>query len=155
MLDDVAFGPFPEQPARKDAVPFIVALILDGQLDEGARFGRIFPRRRGFARAQPHDRPAHARCLAGLHLEVADEAVALVQQPDDRDALVHRGRALDPADFLAYALRLAELRARLARPFAAAAVACGQRDRRDERQKRDTGGVRDHEAQSAPGRQAS
>lgn len=156
MLDDVAFGPFPEQPARKDAIPFVVALILHGQLDEGAGFGRILPRRGRLARAQPHDRAADARDVAGLHLELADQAVALVEQPDHGDALIHRGRPLDAADFLRDAVGLRQLRARLARPFAVpATIARGERGRRDEREKRATDEVRPHSIQSAPGRQAS
>jgi len=51
VLDHIAIGPFAEDPARKDAVPFVVALILHRQLDEGAGFGRILPRRGLFAGA--------------------------------------------------------------------------------------------------------
>lgn len=156
MLDHVALGALLEDPAREDAIPFVVALILHRQLDEGAGFGRIFPRRGLFARAQPHDDAADARGLAGLHLQIADKSVALVEQAEHRDALVHRGRALDTADFLPNALGLGELRARLARPFATiAAIARAERRRREERQQRQTGKSAAHEAQSAPGRQAS
>jgi len=156
VLDDVAFGAFLEQPPRKDAIPFVVALILYGQLDESPRLGRIFPRRGGFARAQANDRATGADGIARLHLELADQPVALVEQADHRDALVHRGRPLDPADFLRHAFGLGELRGRLAGALAVvAAVARRQRGRRDKRQKRDTDGVRPHEAQSAPGRHAS
>lgn len=156
MLDDVAFGPLLEQPARKDAIPFVVALILHGQLDEGAGLGRIFPRRGRLARPQPHDRAAGTDTVAWLHFELADQAVALVEQADHRDALVHRGRALDPADLLWHALGLGELRARFARTLSiVAAVARSERGRRDKRQKRDSDGVQLHQVQSAPGRQAS
>src|SRR3546814_2972757 len=39
-----------------------------------------------------------AHRFAGLHLELANQAVALVEQADDGDALGHRGRAFDAAD---------------------------------------------------------
>ncbi|HEY0595081.1 MAG TPA: hypothetical protein VGD20_04685 [Sphingopyxis sp.] len=70
----------------------------------------MFPRRGLFARAQPHDRAADPCRFAGLHLKVADEAVTLVEQADDRDALGHRGCALDPADFLRHAFGFGDLR---------------------------------------------
>src|SRR3546814_1625554 len=85
MLDHVAVGPLAENPARKDAAPFVVALVLHGQLDESPRFGRVFPRRGHLARAHPHDRAADAHRRAGLHLELADQPVALVEQADDGD----------------------------------------------------------------------
>jgi hypothetical protein len=155
MLDHVALRAFLEDPARKDAIPFVVALVLHRQLHEGAGLGRILPRRGLFAGAQAHDRAADPRGLAGLHLQIADEAVALVEQPEHRDALVHRGRALDPADFLRDPFGLGELRRGFAGPLAAVPIARGQRGRRDKRQQRDAGEGGAHEAQSAPGRQAS
>jgi len=60
MLDHIAVGPLAENPARKDAAPLVVALILHRQLHKSAGFGRIFPRRGLFARAQPDDRAADA-----------------------------------------------------------------------------------------------
>ena len=156
MLDHIAVGPLAEEPAREDAAPFVVALILHRQLDEGAGLGRILPRRGLLAGTQPHDRATDARTLAGLHLELADQAVAFVEQAEHCDAFGHRGRALDATDFLRNPLGLGELRARLARPLAAvAAVARAERRRREKRQQRETGKVAAHEAQSAPGRHAS
>lgn len=156
MLDDVTFGPLLEQPARKDAIPFIVALFLNGQLDEGAGFGRILPRCGLFAGAQAHDRPADAQTVAGLHLQLADQPVALVEQADHRDALFHRGRAFDAADFLAHRFGLAELRARLAGAFAVtAAITRRERGRHEQRRQRDAREDGLHRFQSAPGRQAS
>ena len=156
MLDHVALGALAEQPTRKDAIPFVVALVLHGQLDEGAGLGRIFPRRGLFARPQAHDRAANACSLARLHLKLADEPVALVEKAEHRDTLVHRRRALDSADFLRNTLGLSELRGRFARSFAIiAAITRGQRGRREERQQQGTGKIAAHEAQSAPGRQAS
>jgi hypothetical protein len=162
VLDDIAVGPFLEQPARKDAVPFVVALILHRQLDEGAGFGRIFPRCGRLARAQAHDRAADARRIAGLHLEVANQTVALVEQADHRDTIGHRGRAFDAADFLRNAFGFCDL----GRLVAAAglrrgrAVTGGERSRRKDGQRQipDHGGHRQsrHESvHSAPGRQAS
>jgi hypothetical protein len=137
VLDDVAVGPLAENPARKDAIPFIVALILHRQLDERAGFGRILPRRGRLARAQPDDRVADARRFAGLHLKIADQPVALVEQADDGDTLGHRGRAFDAADFLRHAFGFRDRRDRGAaislrrRPVAGSQRGRGQK--RDQR----------------------
>ena len=156
MLDHVALGALAEQPTRKDAIPFVVALVLHGQLDEGAGLGRIFPRRGLFARTQAHDRAADASGFAGLHLDLADEPVALVEQAQHRNALIHRCRAFDSADLVRDAFGLGELRGGFARPLAAGtAVARSQRSRRDKRQQQGLGKIAAHEAQSAPGRHAS
>jgi hypothetical protein len=156
MLDDVAVGPLAENPARKDAIPFVVALILYRQLDEGARFGRVFPRRGLFARAQPHDRAADPRRFAGLHFEVLDQSVTLVEQADDGDAFGHRGGTLDAADFGRYAFGLGDRRdGGAAVALRRGAVAAGQRSRREQRDQRGLDRARDHETHSAPGRHAS
>jgi hypothetical protein len=110
VLDHVAVGPLAENPARKDAAPLVVALILYRQLDEGTRFGRIFPRRGLLARAQPNDRPADPQRFARLHLDIADQPVALVEQTDDGNTLAHRGRAFNAADFLRNAFGFGDLR---------------------------------------------
>jgi len=60
------------------------------QLKEGAGQLLAFPRRGRFACAQPHDRVLHAHGLAGLHPDVADDAVALVEEADDRHPFLHR-----------------------------------------------------------------
>jgi hypothetical protein len=154
VLDDVAVGPFAENPARKDAIPFVVALILHRQLHKCPRLRRIFPRRGLLARAQPHDRAADARDIAGLHLEVANKPVALVEQTDDGDAIGHRGRAFDTADFLRHAFGFGDGRHRRAvialrwRP-----VARGQRGRGQKRDQR--GRNRARHAGFHSGRQAS
>jgi hypothetical protein len=156
VLDDVALGPFLEDPARKDAIPFIVALILHRQLDEGAGFGRIFPRRGRLARAQPHDRAADARGVAGLHLELADQPVALVEEAEHRDAFGHRSRAGNAADFLRHGFGSRDL-GRFAAPrlVALRAIAPGQRRRREQQHQRGGERARHRYAHSAPGRQAS
>tara|TARA_R110000782_G_scaffold78276_8_gene155515 strand:+ start:176123 stop:176629 length:507 start_codon:yes stop_codon:yes gene_type:complete len=93
MLHDIAIRPFPEQPAGKDAQPFLFLGRAHVELHEGARFLHLFPRRRRFAGAQPHDRIADAQRLARLHLEILRQTVALVEQADHRDAVLHRRRA--------------------------------------------------------------
>ncbi|KTE29311.1 hypothetical protein ATE62_21090 [Sphingopyxis sp. HIX] len=156
MLDHVALGAFAKDPARKDAVPLVVALILYRQLDEGAGLGRIFPRRGRLAGAQPHDRTADARAVAGLHLEIADQPVALVEQADDGDALRHRGRALDAADLGGHTLGLGDrLDGGAAIALGRAAVAAGERRRGEQRDQRGRDRARAHAVHSAPGRHAS
>ncbi|MBB6426059.1 hypothetical protein HDC35_001790 [Sphingopyxis sp. JAI128] len=145
MLDHITVGPLAENPAGKDAIPFVVALILHRQLDEGAGFGRIFPRRGLFTSAQADDRAPDPSRVAGLHLEFADEAVALVEQADDGNALGHWRRAFDPADFLRHTFGFGDLgRLVAAAAFGRRPVARGQRGRRDKRQERDTEGLRPH-----------
>jgi hypothetical protein len=153
VLDHVAFGPLAENPARKDAIPFVVALILHRQLDEGAGFGRVFPRRGLLAGAQADDRTAHARRIARLHLQLADQPVALVEQAEHRDAFGHRGRPLDPADFLRHAFGAHRLG--LVDLYRRAAVAGGEPRRREQRRKRDRKRAHHRAGHSAPGRQAS
>jgi len=137
VLDDIAVGPLAENPARKHPSPFVVALILHRQLDERPGFGRVFPRRGLLARAQPDDRPADSHHIARRHLQLADQPVAFVEQADHRDALGHRGRALDAADFLRDALGFGDGRHRRAaislrrRP-----VARGERGRGQQRDQR-------------------
>jgi hypothetical protein len=63
---------------------------LDIKLDECARQPFAFPRSRGFACAKPHDRIVHANGLAGLHPDVAGDAVALVEESKDRHTIRHR-----------------------------------------------------------------
>jgi hypothetical protein len=90
MLDDVQRRRFLVKPARKGALPFPVG-PLDIDLDE--RAGEFFrlPRRSRFARPQPDDHILPARRLAGMQGDVLDDAVALVENAEDRDALRHRG----------------------------------------------------------------
>jgi len=155
VLDHIAFGPFLEHPARKDAIPFVVALILHGQLHEGAGLGRVLPRRGLLAGAQPHDRAADARRFAGLHLQFAHQPVTLVEQAQHRDAFRHRGRALDAADLLRHVHGARGVRpARL--PVAAPpAIAAGERSGRQQRGQDQGQRARHPAAHSAPGRQAS
>jgi hypothetical protein len=90
MLDDVERRALLVQPAREDPLP-AAPRLLDVELDEGAGQFLIFPRRRRIAGAQADDRVAEADRLPRLHRDVADDAVALVEQPEHRHALGHRG----------------------------------------------------------------
>jgi hypothetical protein len=72
VLDDVAFGPILEQPAREDAPPLIAAMIEDDQLHEGPGFLGRFPLRGSFAGAQADDGAADADALTGFERDVAD-----------------------------------------------------------------------------------
>jgi hypothetical protein len=74
--------------------------LFDVELDERPGEPLIFPRRGGVARPQPHHRVADANRLAGLERDVADDAVALVEQTEHRDPLAHwrdPGHRLDRA----------------------------------------------------------
>ena len=90
MLDDVERRAFLVQPARKDAVPASPGLF-DVELDEGTGQALILPRSGGVAGAQSDHRVAKADRLAGPQPDIADDAIALVEQPEHRDALRHRG----------------------------------------------------------------
>jgi hypothetical protein len=152
VLDDVAIGPFAENPARKDPAPSVVALILHRQLDERAGFGRILPRRGLLARAQAYNGASDARRFAGLHFELADQPVAFVEQADDGDALGHRGRTLNAADLLRNAFGLGHRRnGRAAIALGRRPVASAQRGRGQQREQRSRGPTRHY----SPGRQAS
>lgn len=93
MFDHIALWPFAEEPARKDAIPFLIAGILHQQLHKGSGFGGVFPWGGLFARAQPHDHIAHAAGFARLHGEILNQAIALVQQADFSNPIGHRGNA--------------------------------------------------------------
>jgi len=89
MLDDVERRTFFVQPPREDSAPASPRL-LDVELDEGTGQALILPRSAGVAGAQADHRVAKADRLAGPQSDVADDAVALVEQPEHRDALRHR-----------------------------------------------------------------
>jgi hypothetical protein len=105
VLHDIAVGPFLEQPAGKVAAPFIVGGAADVELHKGPGFLHIFPRSGRLARLQADDGVARAQGVARLHGEVGGDAVALVEQADDGDALLHgsagQGRGVSVADLLA------------------------------------------------------
>jgi len=89
MLDDVERRGFLVQPARKDPLEDILR-IAHIDLHECAGQRLRFPGRRRFAGTQADDHVADPERLARLHRQVARNAVALVQQPDDGDAFGHR-----------------------------------------------------------------
>jgi hypothetical protein len=63
---------------------------LNVKLDERSGQFLIFPRRSRLAGTQPHDGVVHADGLTGFQGNIADNAVALVEQAQNRDALSHR-----------------------------------------------------------------
>jgi hypothetical protein len=67
--------------------------IAHVELDEGAGQLLHLPGRAGFAGAEANDDVAHPNRLPGLQLDVPRDAVALVEEPQHRDALRHRGGA--------------------------------------------------------------
>jgi hypothetical protein len=60
------------------------------QLQECTGQFLILPGGGGFARAKSDDRVLHPHRLARLHLDVPDDAVALVEKRDHRHPLAHR-----------------------------------------------------------------
>ncbi len=134
MLDDVERRTFLVQPARKDPPPATVGL-LDVKLDERAGQPLILPRRGGFAGAQPHDRIAHADRLTRLQGDVANDAVALVEQPEHGDPLGHRRHADGGVDRARHIdrHRIAVIARLIGRRLP---VAAGKRDQRRDRDER-------------------
>jgi hypothetical protein len=63
---------------------------VNDQLQERAGILIIFPRRRYFARTQTDDHIAYPDSLPGFHLQITPQAVTLVEDTDDRFALLHR-----------------------------------------------------------------
>jgi hypothetical protein len=88
VLDDVQRRALLVQPAREDPRPARVG-PLDIDLDEGAGQLLGLPRRGGLAGAQADDDVLEANRLARPQIHVADDAVALVEQAEDRDPLGH------------------------------------------------------------------
>lgn len=151
MLDDVAFGPFLEEPARKDAVPLVVALFLHRQLDKSPDFGRRFPRRCRIARAQPDDGAADPRGVAGAHFQIADQPVALVEQRDYGNAFGHRRRACNAAALVLHRAGAGDFGFNLGHDLAAAGAAITTRQHRDQYRASNSGPPH----HPASGRQAS
>ncbi|GLT01926.1 hypothetical protein GCM10007897_33280 [Sphingobium jiangsuense] len=146
MLDDITVRPLAEQPAGKGAPPLVVLRGADVELDEGADLLLLLPRRGCLARAQADDRVAHAQRLAGLHLEVARQAVALVEQADHGHALLHRGRAggIDRRDERRAVARLPDGAGGIALRQLIRSVAAGLHHQR--KQQRSPGARRPHQA---------
>jgi hypothetical protein len=66
---------------------------LHVDLQEGAGQFLPLPRCSRLAGAQADDHVLHPDCLSWFQRQVADDAVALVQQPDDSDPFGHRRHA--------------------------------------------------------------
>jgi hypothetical protein len=67
------------EPAGEDALDPVLR-IQHIHLDESAGQPLVLPRGRRLAGAKPHDHVARAHGLAGAQLDVARDAVALVQK---------------------------------------------------------------------------
>jgi hypothetical protein len=92
MLDDVQRRRVLVEPAREHATPALVR-TLDVELHESARQLLTLPGRGRLARAQAHNRVIHSNGLARLQCQVANDAVALVEQAENGDAVGHRSDA--------------------------------------------------------------
>jgi hypothetical protein len=109
VLDDVERRRFLVEPAREDALE-LAARVANVDLDEGAGKLLDLPGRGGFASAQPHDHVFGPGCLSRPKRELPHLAVALVEQPQHRDALRHRrGPRRDTSDGLRHVHRLDHL----------------------------------------------
>jgi hypothetical protein len=93
MLDDVERRRFLVEPAGKDALPLPVR-ALGVELDEGAGQLLFFPWGRCLARAETDDHVLPAGRLPRVQRHILDDAVALVEDSEHRDALRHRCHAL-------------------------------------------------------------
>jgi len=92
MLDHVQAGRVLEQPARENLQELVLgAAFLHQQLHKGARFLGHLPRRGALAGLKADDHVAHALLLARPQFEVAADIVALVEQAERCNALLHRG----------------------------------------------------------------
>jgi hypothetical protein len=88
VLDDVERWRFLVQPAGEYSCPAFVG-ALDVDLDEGASQFLDLPRRRRLAGPQADDHVLPPRRLTGVKRDVLDDAVALVEDAEHRDALRH------------------------------------------------------------------
>jgi hypothetical protein len=88
VLDHVERRTFLVEPAREDPVPLLVG-PLDVDLHERAGQLVDFPWGGRLAGAQPHDDVLHPDRLARLKRQVLDDAVALVEQAEHGDAVLH------------------------------------------------------------------
>jgi hypothetical protein len=79
-----------EQPAGEHSSPLIFGMVEHQQLDKGPGFLRAFPLGGAFAGAQPHDRPTDPDAFARFQRDIADQAIALVQQAEDSNPFRHR-----------------------------------------------------------------
>jgi hypothetical protein len=92
MLDDVERRRLLVQPPGKDPVELALR-VSHVELDEGAGQLLRLPRRRRLAGSKVDDDVARSHRLARFHRQRLGYSVALVEQPEDGDALRHRSRA--------------------------------------------------------------
>jgi hypothetical protein len=151
VLDGVERGRLPVEPAREDSLELALRRA-DVELDEGAGQLLRLPWRARLAGAKPDDGVADAYRLAGPKLKIARNAVALVEQPDDRDSPGHRrGAGRDRGHRLGNVDRLRLLLGRILALGLGTAIARRQQGEAGKEQSL-PGPGRDH---SCPGVQAS
>jgi hypothetical protein len=132
MFDDVEGRRFLVEPAGKDALPASLR-VSDVELDERAGQLLHLPCRGRLARPQSHDRVADPDRLARLQRQLARDAVALVEQAEDGDALGHRSRPRrDGGDGLRNIDRLRLSRRLRVRRLLARAAAAARREHQGE-----------------------
>jgi hypothetical protein len=95
VLDDVERRRFLVDPAGEHPLPFLVG-ALDVDLHEGAGQLLFLPRGGRLAGAQANHQILPARGLARVQRDVLHDAVALVEDGEDRDTLRHRGHSALP-----------------------------------------------------------
>jgi len=97
VFHHVEAGGIAEQPAGKDPAPLRLRIgigsFANRDLDESARFRRVFPRGGAFTRREAQDDIAEAARFARAHFHFAGDVVALVQQAERGNAFLKRGRA--------------------------------------------------------------
>jgi hypothetical protein len=131
VFDDVERRRFLVQPAGKDPLPLPVR-PLGVDLDERAGQLLFLPWSRGLTGAETDDHVLPARRLPRVKRHILDDAVALVEDAEHRDALRHRS---DPGlvDVRPRTAGLGDGRGRRILLIAAAA-ACGEAERAREQQ---------------------
>jgi hypothetical protein len=142
VLDDVERRRFLVKPAREYPLPAGVG-PLDIHLDEGAGQDFALPRSGRLASAQCDDHILDPPRLARPQGDVADDPVALVEQPEHRDALRHRSHSSLPSGRL-HGLGRGRPPARLTLLVLAAVAAAGaerQHDRGSQCGSHDQSGV--------------
>ena len=132
MLYHIERRRFLIKPSRERPLPAPVRL-LHVELDEGSGELFVFPRRGRLARPQPHDHVLPADRLPGMQRDVLDDAVALVEDSQDRDTLCHRRYSALAIRRRGRLLRGGQLRVLLVRTLAAR----GERKRGEQRSSED------------------
>jgi hypothetical protein len=95
VLDHIQRRGFPKQPAGENPLPLILAgpvrgALVDQKLDKGTLFRRQFPGSGFLAGPQTDYRAADPNRLAGAKLQIARQAVALVEKAERGHAFGHR-----------------------------------------------------------------